>query len=167
MRLIWTVRNHGWAFCSVADDHADAEVIASYVTDGPEQLLSAVARVVLYETDTQAEFQAEPTVYRWFFHRDGATVAIRLVEAPDSSTPENTGTVIWSSRQPITTLARTIVRAFDAVATEHGDAGYQTLWGRPFPRHELEALRAAWRTTTQPPTAGTSGPQDSTASDAS
>jgi hypothetical protein len=96
-----------------------------------------------------------------------ATVAIRLVEAPDSRTPENTGTVIWSSRQPITTLARTLVRAFDTVATEHGEAGYQTLWGRPFPRHELEALRAAWRTTTHPPTAETSGQQDSPMGDVS
>lgn len=105
MRLIWTVRQHGWAICSVSDDHADAEAVASYVTDGPEQLLRAVAGVLLHETDTRAEFAAEPTVYRWFFHRDGAT------------------------------------------ATDLGEAGYQTRWGRPFPRHELEALRAAWRST--------------------
>jgi hypothetical protein len=58
VRLIWTLRYHGWAFCSVMDDDASAEAVASQVTDGPEQLLRAVARVVLYETDTQAEFEA-------------------------------------------------------------------------------------------------------------
>ena len=147
MRLVWALRHHGWALCSVADDHADAEAIASYVTDGPEQLLGAVAGVVLHETNTQAEFEAEPTVYRWFFHRDSTTVAIRLVEAADSKTPENAGNLIWSSRQPTATLARTVIRAFDTVHADLGEAGYQTQWGRPFPRHELEALRAAWRTT--------------------
>lgn len=151
VRVIWTLRHHGWAFCSVSDDHTSAEAVVSYVTDGPEQLLSAVSRIVLYETDTQAEFEAEPTVYRWFFQRHGDTVDIRLVEAADSRTPEHAGNLIWHSRQPITTLAWTVIRAFDAVAADLGEVDYQTQWGRPFPRHELEALRAAWRTTTQRP----------------
>jgi hypothetical protein len=133
------------------DDHASAQAVASYVTDGPEQLLQAVARVLLYETDTQAEFEAEPTVYRWFFHRHGTTVAIRLVEAADSNTPEQAGTLIWRSQQPTTMLARAVIRAFDTVAHDLGEVGYQTQWGRPFPRHELEALRSAWRTTTERP----------------
>ncbi|MGB3442538.1 MAG: hypothetical protein WBA97_27670 [Actinophytocola sp.] len=133
------------------DDHASADAVASFVTDGPEQLLQAVARVLLYETDTQAEFEAEPTVYRWFFHRDGTAVAIRLVEAVNSNAPEQAGTVIWRSQQPTTTLARAVIRAFDNVAHALGEDGYETQWGRPFPRHELEALRSAWRTSTARP----------------
>lgn len=146
VRLVWTLGHHGWAFCSVTDDHTSAEAVASYVTDGPEQLLRAVARILLYETDTQAEFEAEPTVYRWFFHRDGTMVTIRLVEAADSKAPEQAGTPIWRSRQPTTTLARAVIRAFDTVAHDLGEVGYQTQWGRPFPRHELEVLRSASRT---------------------
>lgn len=130
VRLVWTLGHHGWAFCSVTDDHTSAEAVASYVTDGPEQLLRAV----------------EPTVYRWFFHRDGTMVTIRLVEAADSKAPEQAGTPIWRSRQPTTTLARAVIRAFDTVAHDLGEVGYQTQWGRPFPRHELEVLRSASRT---------------------
>jgi hypothetical protein len=151
VRVIWTLRHHGWAFCSVSDDNTSAEVVVSYVTDGPEQLLRAVARLVLYETDTQAEFEAEPIVYRWFFHRHGNTVDIRLVEAADARTPEHDGNLIWHSQRSTTTLARTVIRAFDTVAADVGEIDYQTQWGRAFPRHELEALRTAWRTTTQSP----------------
>ncbi|WP_216216903.1 hypothetical protein [Amycolatopsis aidingensis] len=132
------------------DEHTSAEAVASYVTGGPEQLLRAVARIILYETDTRAEFEAEPTVYRWFFHRRANTVAIRLVQAADSETPEHAGRLIWQSQQPTTALARAVIRAFDTVVDDLGEVGYQTQWGRPFPRHELEALRAAWRTTVQP-----------------
>jgi hypothetical protein len=147
VRVMWTLRDHGWAFCSVSDDHTSAEAVVSYVTDGPEQLLRAVARIVLYETDTQAEFEAEPTVYRWFFHRHGNTIDVRLVEAADTRTAEHAGDLTWHSRQSITTLARAVIRAFDTVAADVGEIDYQTQWGRPFPRHELEGLRAAWRTT--------------------
>jgi len=149
VRLTWTLRHHGWAFCSVTDGHTSAEAFASYVTDGPEQLLRAVARVVLHETRTQAEFEAEPTVYRWFFHRRDNTVAIHLVEAADWKTPEHAGSLLWRSDQPATTLARTVLRAFDNVVDDLGEIGYQTEWGRPFPRHELEALRTAWHRAAQ------------------
>lgn len=134
------------------DDHTSAETVTSYVTDGPEQLLRAVTRIVLRETDTQAEFEAEPTVYRWFFHRHDSSVGIRIVQADDSKTAEHAGNLIWHSQQPTPTLARTVLRAFDTLAHEMGEVGYQTQWGHPFPRHELEALRAAWRTATTQPT---------------
>jgi hypothetical protein len=149
VRLTWTIKHHGWALCSVEDEHTSAETFASYVTDGPEQLLRAVARVILHETHTKAKFEAEPTVYRWFFHRRADTVTVRLVEAAEWKTPEHEGSLLWQSEQPTTTLARTVLRAFDTVADDLGEAGYQTQWDRPFPRHELEGIRAAWRRTAQ------------------
>lgn len=111
VRLTWTIKHHGWALCSVKDEHTSAEAFASYVTDGPEQL----------------------------------TIAIRLVEAAGWRTPEHEGSLLWQSEQPTTALARTVLRAFDTVANDLGEAGYRTLWGCPFPRHELEVLRTAWR----------------------
>ncbi|MEV6875242.1 hypothetical protein [Amycolatopsis sp. NPDC051128] len=150
MRLTWTIKHHGWALCSVEDEQTSAEAFASYVTDGPEQLLRAVARIILHETHTKAEFEAEPTVYRWFFHRRADTVTVRLVEAAEWKTPEHEGSLLWQSEQPTITLARTVLRAFDTVADDLGEACYQTRWGRPFPRHELEGLRAAWCRAVQP-----------------
>lgn len=142
----WTLREHGWALCAVTDDEARAEVAVSSVTSGPEQLLAAVTQLVLGAVASRAEFEAEPTVYRWFFQRKETDVGIRLLEAADRRMPDDAGELIWCGRQTVTTLARTIVRAFDSVVDELGQVGYESRWGRPFPARELAALRAAWRT---------------------
>jgi hypothetical protein len=142
--LTWALEHHGWALCVVADEHAEAEAIVSYVTGGPEQLLNAVARLVHGADETRAEFEAEPDVYRWIFRRTGGEATIRLLHVPDHALPYEAGETIWSSRQPVDTLARVVIRAFDAVATAHGEAGYEAAWGRAFPRFDLDALRSAW-----------------------
>jgi hypothetical protein len=138
----WTLHHHGWAVCGVADSLAGTEADASYVTDAPEDFITAVARLMLGTTHTSARFEGEPSVYRWLFDRDGDQVDIRLLEAPTRQTPE---VLIWASRQPIDVVVRAVIRAFDAVEAEHGLAGYQATWGRPFPSVELGALRSAWR----------------------
>lgn len=71
MSLTWTLHHHGWAVCRVADQETEVEAIASYVTNGPEQLLTAVANIVLGAETARAEFEAEPTVYRWSQARSG------------------------------------------------------------------------------------------------
>lgn len=78
LTITWTLWSHGWAFVKVADDQGEAEVLASYATDGPEQFLYAMARLVLGDEEAHAELEGEPQVYRWFFRRDGAEVDIRL-----------------------------------------------------------------------------------------
>ncbi|WP_409187001.1 hypothetical protein F9C11_29685 [Amycolatopsis sp. VS8301801F10] len=94
-----TATRHGWAFCSVTDEQTTAEAVTSYVTGGPEQLLEAITRITLFETDAQTEFEAEPDVYRWFFHRRLNAVAIRLVHAVDLTAPQHAGTLIWHSQR--------------------------------------------------------------------
>ncbi|MFC9911064.1 hypothetical protein [Streptomyces sp. NPDC059862] len=143
LTITWTLRHHGWAFCKVADDKGEVEVFASYVTDGPEQFLHAVTRLALMDTETRAEFEGEPQVYRWLFRREGADVDIHLLRAGNSLKPDSSGVVLWSSRHTITTLVRAALRAFDQVAYELGEDGYASQWGRPFPRADLEALRTA------------------------
>ncbi|WP_432837685.1 hypothetical protein [Dactylosporangium sp. CA-092794] len=149
MSLSWTLRHHGWVICVVSDRHARAEAVASYVTGGPEEFLTAVTTVVLGAADARAEFEAEPTVYRWIFHRRGTDVDIRLLEVPSGRLPDDAGTVAWTSRQTIDALARAVLRAFDEAMAEYGEDGYATAWGRAFPGVELDALRTAWRTPDQ------------------
>jgi hypothetical protein len=143
LAITWTLRSHGWASVKVADDHGEGEAIASYVTDGPEQFLYAIARLVLGDVDTRAELEGEPQVYRWFFHRNGSAVDVRLLLADDDQAPDNSGMVLWSGRHTITALARSVVRAFDRIDHEQGEESYESQWSRPFPRTELEALRTA------------------------
>ncbi|MFD4730535.1 hypothetical protein ACFWOY_07740 [Streptomyces sp. NPDC058423] len=129
----------------MADDQGEAEVLASYVTDGPEQFLYAMARLALGDEEAHAELEGEPQVYRWFFRRDGAEVDIRLVVADDAGASASSGTVLWSGRHTITALARSALRAFDRITHELGEETYAAQWGRPFPRNELEVLRTAMR----------------------
>jgi hypothetical protein len=89
--------------------------------------------------------EGEPQVYRWFFHRDGPDVDIRLVRADDEQAPDSSGVVLWSARHTVTALARSAVRAFDRITHELDEESYEAQWGRPFPRTELEALRTAMR----------------------
>jgi hypothetical protein len=151
LAITWTLRHHGWALVEVADDQGEAEVLASYVADGPEQFLYAITRLVMGDADTRAELEGEPQVHRWFFHRDGPEADIRLVTADDGRAPDGSGAVLWSGRHTITALARSAVRAFDRVANELGEESYASQWGRPFPRTELEALRAVMRAHSRAP----------------
>ncbi|GAB3989784.1 hypothetical protein GCM10029978_115820 [Actinoallomurus acanthiterrae] len=145
MSLTWTLAGRGWADCIVADDQAEAEATASYITTAPEDLLTAVARLILGEKETRAQFEAEPTTFRWMFHRDRNDVRVQLFELTDGAKRGRAGTELWSSRQTVDTVARAFIRAFDEVAHKYGETGYHDTWGHPFPRVELEALRAAWR----------------------
>jgi hypothetical protein len=145
MSITWTLSGTGWADCTVADDQAEAEATASYIGTAPEELLTAVARLVLGEKETRAQFEAEPTAFRWIFHREGTDVWIQLLELADSRKHDKAGTEIWSSWQTIDTLARAFIRGFEEIARKYGESGYHGKWKSPFPRLELEALRTAWR----------------------
>ncbi|MFJ4849345.1 MULTISPECIES: hypothetical protein [unclassified Streptomyces] len=153
LRLVWTLSGHGWADCTVADDRAEAAITASYITTAPEDLLTAVARLLAGETETRAQFEAEPTAFRWIFARVGSDVRIRLLEMAHSGKNDAAGAEIWSSRQHVDAVARAVIRCFDEVARKYGDSGYHGKWGGNFPRVELEALRHIWRAGQPPRTA--------------
>jgi hypothetical protein len=129
----------------VADGNGEGEIVASYVTDGSEQFLYAVARLVLGPDGSRAELAAERHVYRWFFHRDGPRVEIRLVRADDDQATDSSGAVHWSARHTVTALERSAVRAFGRITHELGAAAHESQWGRPFPRAELKAQLTAMR----------------------
>ncbi|MFB6559607.1 hypothetical protein ACFCYH_12085 [Streptomyces sp. NPDC056400] len=54
MRMAWTLDVRSWATCTVEDRQTKVELTASYITNAPEELLTAVARLVSGETDTRA-----------------------------------------------------------------------------------------------------------------
>ncbi|MEV4453848.1 MULTISPECIES: hypothetical protein [Streptomyces] len=145
LTITWTLRHQGWAYCTVCDDQGEAVAIASDITRGPEQFLQAVAVLLSGADEAQAEFEAEPQVFRWFFRQVDSEAHIRLVLADDHQAPADTGTLLWQGRHPIAAVGRSAVHAFDQVAHELGDEGYASKWGRPLPHAELEALRAALR----------------------
>ena len=151
MSFSWSLSGIGSADCTVADKNSEAVATASYLPPAPEELLTAVTRLVAGETDTCAQFEAEPTAYRWRFRCGGDDrVRVQLLHLLDRRCHDEAGTEIWSSWQTTGTVVRAIIRAFDDVAYTHRESGYEDKWRSPFPRDELEKLRQAWRQAGQP-----------------
>ncbi|MGW1196624.1 hypothetical protein ACWD4B_12370 [Streptomyces sp. NPDC002536] len=146
MRVGWTLRGRGWADCTVEDHRGKVDLTASYITSAPEDLLTAVTRLVSGETETRVQFEAEPTAYRWIFYRQADEVWIRLLELGHGSDHDNKGTGIWSGQLHADPLARAVIRCFDEVAQTYGESGYRGKWCDHFPRAELESLRIALET---------------------
>ncbi|MDX3264569.1 hypothetical protein PV336_36110 [Streptomyces sp. MI02-2A] len=145
LRLTWTLTGHGWADCTIEAPAAKAELTASHIGNAPEDLLNAVTRLMAGASEARVQFEAEPTAFRWFFHREGDDVWLRLLELRHGGEHDNAGTQLWSGALSIDGLARAVVRCFDEVALVHGESGYRGKWGEHFPRSELEALRHTWR----------------------
>ena len=145
MSVTWNLKGAGWVDVVIADHQEEVGTAASFITTAPEDLLTAVAGLVLGESDTRAQFEAEPVAYRWIFHREGYDVWIRLLELSRGRRPDHAGTEIWSSWQTVDSVARAVIRCFDEVAHTYGESGYRGRWNEQFPRSELEALRTAWR----------------------
>jgi hypothetical protein len=60
MSFTWILSGTGWADCVVADDQAQVEITASYITAAPEELLTAVTRLVLGEPEPERSSKPSP-----------------------------------------------------------------------------------------------------------
>ncbi|MFC9437359.1 hypothetical protein [Nocardia sp. NPDC057030] len=143
MTMTWELGATGWVHVHVSDDGNEAKVLASYLTNAPEDLLNAVLSLFSGSSTARTYFEAEPTTYVWLFDRTGANVDIQLVKLANSDEPDDAGTELWSTTQTLNHLARTVVGAFEVVAQQHGDNGYLKKWCKPFPHAELQALAEA------------------------
>ena len=126
LRMDWTLDGSGCALCTVEDERATVRVVVSYLTTAPEDLLVSVARLLSGDAEARAQFEAEPTAYRWIFYREGEEVWIRLLELRDGGDHDHRG-------------------YFDDVAHRYRESGYRGKWGEHFPRAELEHLRRLYR----------------------
>ncbi|MFI0943870.1 hypothetical protein [Streptomyces sp. NPDC021020] len=137
LRITWTLVGRGWAKCVAEADAARVELTASYLSTAPEDLLTAVARLAAGETETRAQFEAEPTAFRWIFHREGDDAWLRLLELRHGGEHDKAGTELWSGPVSMDRLVGAVVRCFDEVATVYGESGYRGKRGEHFPRGEL------------------------------
>lgn len=135
----------GWADCTVSGHQEDTEVTASCITTAPEALLTAVTRLIVAEAECRAQFEAEPTAFRWIFYREGTNVWIRLLELVDGSAHDNTGTEVWAAQQNIDVVARAVIRCFDEVVRECSESAYRGKGVRTSLALSSKALRSAWR----------------------
>ncbi|NUQ99488.1 MAG: hypothetical protein HOY79_24020 [Streptomyces sp.] len=148
LRLSWQFTGSGWAECVISDHEREARLTASYLSNAPEDLLNAVSSLLAGQDEVRAQFEAEPTAFRWIFYRQDTTVGIRILELAHGGLHDNAGTELWSGWQPLDGLTRAVIRCFDQVARAYGESAYRSKWGEHFPRTELEALRRLWHPST-------------------
>ncbi|MFJ3900001.1 hypothetical protein [Streptomyces sp. NPDC090025] len=60
IRIRWALTGAGWADCVLEGHGAKAELSVSSLSEAPEELLTAVARLVGGAAETRAQFEAEP-----------------------------------------------------------------------------------------------------------
>ncbi|MFE5587206.1 hypothetical protein [Kitasatospora sp. NPDC056531] len=89
----WTPGWAGSADCTINDGRSEGKAHASYISNAPEDLLSAVTRVVLGARMVKAQFEGEPGAHRWIFHRYGDFVDIDLLLLEDGQRPDSEGQV--------------------------------------------------------------------------
>ncbi|GGW17571.1 hypothetical protein ACIQJ8_33385 [Streptomyces globisporus] len=75
-----------------------------------EEFLTALARLTVGEMESRAQFEAEPTAYRWIFYREDEYVWVRVLELRDGSDHDNNGAELWSSQYAIDELVRAAIR---------------------------------------------------------
>lgn len=141
----WTLRDSGWADCVVGDEGGTVDLVASSLTAGPEYLLIALTDLARGARGARAEFEAQPTVYRWIFTARGeessGEIDVRVVRLPSWEALEDTGATMWTTRTTVAELGEVVLAGFDAAHREYGPA-YAERWGRPLPLDRLARLRA-------------------------
>ncbi|TRV82147.1 hypothetical protein FKN01_01500 [Streptomyces sp. 130] len=150
LQFSWELSGSGWATYRIADSASEQKGIVSYCTDALADLLYAVTGLYGDSLTQRLSFDLEPAELRWRLRRQGADVAVAIYKFPDMSTswdsPDDAGTLSWSSTQPRSVLGHEVMEAVETVLRVHGEAGYQEKWVRhPFPVAALQDLRRLHR----------------------
>jgi hypothetical protein len=143
----YRVVGRGWAEAGVGDPDSNASLSASYIQDALGDLLYAVWRLLEGEAEARCSWQEEPGEYRWIMRRDADLLSLRVLEFADSYPPaeDHAGSVVFETRQEVLTFARAIALGASRTLQQLGEAGYQELWGAPFPTRTLELIKTHLR----------------------
>ncbi|MFE3758685.1 hypothetical protein ACFXO9_30655 [Nocardia tengchongensis] len=125
MSIHWQLEDFGWANVRVSDENMEATAVASYVTGAPQYLLRAVTDIVRGVPEARAEFEAEPTVYRWLFRRQGNEIDIRLLEVANYDLPTRQESNAGAAVKP---SGRSPPRCVSASATSCDTMVFRDTW---------------------------------------
>ncbi|MFC8015510.1 hypothetical protein [Streptomyces cinereoruber] len=146
LQFSWELGGSGWATYRITDSASEQKGIVGYCTDALADLLYAVAGLYGDSPVQRVSFDLEPAELRWRLRRQGADVAIAIYRFPDMSTswdsPDDAGTLSWSSTQSRSVLGHSVLEAADTVLRVHGETGYREKWVlHPFPVAALQDFR--------------------------
>lgn len=135
------IEAHGWIDGIFAIDGQRAKVTASYLSDGPGELLTAVTKLTRTSETARVSWETEPGEYRWVFDRAGDTVRVRvlwfeqILEGDDDG-----GDVLADGRCSLWDLVDAIATAARRVLAGCGEIQYRKSWEHRFPTTQLSVL---------------------------
>jgi hypothetical protein len=146
LQFSWELSGTGWATCRIADSSSEQKDFVSYCTDALADLLHGVAGLYGTSSVQRVSFDLEPAEVRWVLRSRGTNVDIAIYRFPDMhaswDSPDEAGTLSWSSTQPRRTLGHVVMDAAQAALRLHGEDGYREKWVQhPFPVAALQDLR--------------------------
>jgi hypothetical protein len=135
----------GWATARLADGRSSAEVTASYLSDALGNLLAAVVALLDGAAEARCSWDQEPGENRWVFERRGSDVHLRILgfRGRRKPGPDQAGTLLFETTEPLPAMARAIADGAEAVVAEYGEQGYLDHWLlHPFPTAQLATIHA-------------------------
>jgi hypothetical protein len=148
------ITGFGWCDAYVSDGQRWLRPTASYLSDAPKALVSAVVAVVRGQVHVACLWTEEPGEYVWIFIRRGEDLELRILWHDDWTTQPSDANHWFTPfesllqeqarfviNMPIGDLSRSVARAMGRVLEHVGADEYRNGWGMPFPEHEYAELR--------------------------
>lgn len=149
MQVRLEMKGAGWMQLDLAHGPDEVGIFSGYLVDSPGDLLDALVRLLTAaETEARVLFNAEPG--EWVLRMRMLPGRLLRVEVhgpgEDGPPPEPLGEPVFRHTEPAERFAARVWHEFHRLLREHGEDGYQRLWGMyPFPRRGYDALEAALR----------------------
>jgi hypothetical protein len=148
LRFHYELTGAGWSSATLSDDHSEAHLSASYLSDALGNLIAAVALVVEGVSSTSCSWDEEPGEYRWNFVRreDHMEITILWFNELWGQRPDSEGSPVFAGIYPVSTVARAFLSGADSVLSSMSMTEYREKWiEHDYPTQAVERLRSAWR----------------------
>ena len=132
---------HGWAELVLTHGEQRAEIVASYLSDSPAELLSALVLLMRGSDEERVVFEGEPgrTVMR--LRRLGGDLVRIEVSGGPGEDDDPAGPPWFRHTEPLERLARRVHGEFARLLREIGAEGYRRGWGMyAFPERPFREL---------------------------
>ena len=135
----------GWIETTLITEYSKIKIIASYLSDAPNDLITALALLLEGENETECLWQDEPGEYQWIFKRQNDSFELKILEFKGTSKWQNNENVhlLFCGTENLVKVAHRVLRRFNTIKIEHTVDGYKDLWGYEFPLKAIDRLRFA------------------------
>lgn len=145
MKIVYTLDEAGWASATVTEGDQRREMIISYLTNAPLDMINAAIAILEGARSVQFSFDEEPSEHRWIIEAQETSQAIvvRVLWFEDawSGLPNQAGAEVFRCCTTRRAFAEAIREALRELLRKHGMKDYMRRWvNARFPIKEFKQL---------------------------